>query len=617
MGVSGSGKTSVGRRLAKVAALPFFDADDFHPQANVDKMASGHPLNDEDRLPWLQVLADRLAEWSQDEGAVLACSALKEKYRQILTAKTNVHWVYLGGSFELIHGRLQSRSNHYMGAQMLQSQFDALEPPTYGLQLDVAFPIAQIVDRITTYYPMNNKANIGLYGLGVMGTSLARNITSKGWSLSVYNRTAPGEETRVQEYLNTYGGPTTQGHTDVAKFLESLERPRKIIVMVPAGKAIDMVIDQLKPLLEEGDILMDCGNSHYEHSNLRMEALAKQGIQFFGVGVSGGEYGALHGPSIMIGGDKASYTNIKELLAAMAADDKNGEPCAALIGPGGSGHFVKMVHNGIEYAEMQLLAELYGLLNNPMDHEQLATLFETWNKGTEQSFLLGITASILQQKEGAHYLLDKILDKAANKGTGSWSSQVAMRFGVPNTMMSEAVFARYVSSFKETRQAWNVDVPAAKNDELDTAMLLKAYAMARKINHHQGFELIRLAAKEFGWEIDLSETARIWTRGCIIQSTLMETLVEVYQHQDALLQQGSMRASLVADESHLKNLLSLGLEQRIALPCFSAAWNYWVGMTTGQGPANLIQAQRDHFGGHTYQRNDKEGTFTTNWENHG
>lgn len=616
MGVSGCGKTTVGKLWAQEASLPFFDADDFHPQTNIDKMANGQPLDDTDRQPWLQRMAKEAKEWSETSGAVLACSALKESYRQILESNTAINWIYLSGSFETIFRRMQARSGHYMKPEMLQSQFDALEVPSYGLTLDIEQPIDELVAQIKKKYAMPPKQNIGLYGLGVMGTSLARNIAGKGWSLSVYNRTAPGEETRVKDYLDQYATPQTQGHTDVAQFVASLERPRKIIIMVPAGKAIDAVIDQLSPLMETGDLLMDCGNSQFELTNARMEKLGTKGIHFYGVGVSGGEKGALEGPSIMIGGDTASYPTVAPILESIAAKDAHGIACAALVGPQGSGHFVKMIHNGIEYAEMQLLAELYALLRPSMNNEDMADLFDGWNQGPDNSFLLQITAQILRKKENDSYLLDKVLDQAANKGTGSWSSQLALRLGVPNNMMSEAVFARYVSAFKASRIAWAV-VPKEINTTIDLEQIAAAYHMARLINHHQGFELIRLAAEDYGWQIDLSETARIWTKGCIIQSNLMENLVATLGRQQTILQAPDIRDRIHANESKLNYLLQLGLAQRIALPCFSAAWNYWLGMTTASGPANIIQAQRDHFGGHTYRRIDKDGNFTSNWETNG
>ena len=616
MGVSGCGKTTVGKLWAQEASLPFFDADDFHPQANIDKMANGLPLNDTDRQPWLQRMAKEAKEWSETSGAVLACSALKEDYRQLLESTTAINWIFLSGSFETIYKRMQARSGHYMKPEMLQSQFDALEAPAYGLILDIEQPVDELVGQIKEKYLMQVKSTIGLYGLGVMGTSLARNIAGKGWSLSVHNRTTAGEERRVDNYLETYGNDKTQGFKDVAAFVASLEQPRKIIVMVPAGKAIDTVIDQLSPLMDADDLLMDCGNSQFELTNARMEKLGAKGIHFYGVGVSGGEKGALEGPSIMIGGDTASYPIVAPILESIAAKDAHGKACAALVGPQGSGHFVKMIHNGIEYAEMQLLAELYALLRPSMDNEAMADLFDGWNQGPDNSFLLQITAQILRKKEKDVYLLDKVLDQAANKGTGSWSSQLALQLGIPNNMMSAAVFARYVSAFKANRTVWAV-APKEIETTIDLEQIAAAYHTARLINHHQGFELIRLAAENYGWQIDLSETARIWTRGCIIQSNLMENLVATLGKQQSILEAPEIRESVHSNEPKLNYLLQLGLAQRIALPCFSAAWNYWLGMTSANGPANMIQAQRDHFGGHTYRRTDKDGSFTSNWETNG
>lgn len=617
MGVSGSGKTTLGSLWAKEQGLPFFDADDFHPEANVQKMASGQALTDLDREPWLNILAEKIGQWSNSTGAVLACSALKEAYREVLNAQGVVQWIYLHGSYETILERMQARSDHYMPAELLQSQFDALEEPNYGIRLEITDPPQQLIQQlIRSKNTTMSNTSIGLMGLGVMGKSLARNIAGQGFSINVYNRNTEGEEQVVPDFIEQYGNDKIEGFTSVDEFVQSLATPRTIILMVPSS-AVDLVLDGLIPHLEPGDLVLDCGNSYFEDSQRREQLLSSHGMQFYGVGVSGGEKGALLGPSIMIGGAASGYEQIQDLMEAMAAKDKDGKACASLVGPGGSGHFVKMVHNGIEYAEMQLLAELYDLLRQQLDNEQIAQLFESWMDQGQESFLLQITIEILRYREDEEYLMDKILDQAANKGTGSWSSQLALQMGSVNTLMSASVFARYISSFKTQRTARALEQNTVGSLELDPNKLIQAYAMARMINHHQGMELIRIASEAHGWNIDLAETCRIWTKGCIIQSQLMEELVQEYNVHKDLLDSTQHRDTIQQQEPALKKLLIQGLEARVPLPCFGASWNYWVGMTTATGPANLIQAQRDFFGGHTYQRNDRPGIFTTNWNNHG
>jgi 6-phosphogluconate dehydrogenase len=465
---------------------------------------------------------------------------------------------------------------------------------------------------------MEAKSVFGVYGLGVMGSSISLNIADKGYALSVCNRTEAGEETVVKDFMDTHRHrKNIQGFTDLKNFVASLQRPRKILLMIKAGSTVDLVLDQLIPLLSKGDVIIDGGNSHYLNTKRRYELAGSQGIEFIGAGISGGEEGARKGPSIMPGGTKEGYDLVAGVLESIAAPDDSGKTCCAYIGPDGAGHFIKMVHNGIEYVEMQLLAEVYALMSVNMPYDEMASTLEDWNQGESSSYLLEITVKILRKKEGDAYLLDLILDKAGNKGTGSWSSKAALDLGVPSTMMSEAVFARYISSLKEQREKYSKFAAPSRHQKKspDLSLLRKAYHFARVINHQQGFQLMELASETYGWELNFSEIARIWSNGCIIKSDLMNVLHDCFKEQSGLLDMPEMTDQLIKNEKAVKKVLAYGLEQRLSLHCFSSAYYYWVDMTTNKLPANLIQAQRDFFGAHTYQRNDRSDDqfFHTQW----
>ena len=462
-----------------------------------------------------------------------------------------------------------------------------------------------------------NKSVFGVIGLGVMGKSLSLNIAEKGHKLSVYNRSGFGEEQIVNNFLEAHDSfKNISGFTDLSKFMESLAKPRKILLMIKAGSAIDHVVDALYPLLSEGDIIIDGGNSHYQDTKRRCELLESKNMSFIGCGISGGEEGARYGPSIMPGCTKETYKNISSILESIAAKDSEQNPCCTYIGPDGAGHFIKMVHNGIEYVEMQLLAELYAIMAKFMNYEEIADIFSEWNKGELSSYLLDITSKIFRKKEGDHYLLDRILDKAGNKGTGSWSSIASFNLGMANTMMTSAVFARYISSFKDERKKLcsQANLESTKN-KIDLVQLKKAYQFARIVNHHQGFELMKHASKDYGWNLNLSEIARIWTGGCIIKSELMSELVTVFRKVESLLDHNTTIDALKINETSISKVLNYGISNRINLDSFYSAFNYWIAMTTEKLPANLIQAQRDYFGAHTYQRIDASEYefFHTNW----
>lgn len=463
-----------------------------------------------------------------------------------------------------------------------------------------------------------NKSFFGVIGLGVMGSSLSLNIAEKGYRLSVYNRIASGEEKMVSNLLKRADEHMKiDGFSDLKEFVNSLERPRKILIMIKAGNPIDHVIEELLPLLSEGDIIIDGGNSHYLDTNRRCKYLHSKKLHFVGCGVSGGEEGARKGPSIMPGGSKESYQIIAPVLEAIAAKDKNQNSCCTYVGSGGAGHFVKMVHNGIEYAEMQLLAEMYALLSVTKSNEEIATIFSTWNQTDLSSYLLEITIHILQTKEDGVCVLDTILDKAGNKGTGSWSTKAAFDLGAVNTMMSSAVFARYISSFKGKREQLSQQIQKdfQESEGIAIEMLEKAYRFARIINHHQGFELMEKASEEFDWNLNLSETARIWTNGCIIRSEFMQYSSTVFKEYESYLDAEEIIIFLTSSEKKLRKSIMHSMSHRITFDTFWSAYNYWVAITTQNLPANLIQAQRDYFGAHTYQKIDapEDQFFHTNW----
>ena len=617
MGVSGSGKTTIGKMLANKLNLKYYDADDFHPQSNISKMKNGIALNDTDRQPWLKNLSLAMSNWEHEGGAVLACSALKEKYRDVFNKNLDgIHWVYLKGDFDLIRERMEKRSDHYMKSNLLKSQFSALEVPSYGLHVNIEEEPELIVRNIMSELNQSGQSFFGIIGLGVMGQSLALNIADKHFSLSVYNRATEGEEKIVENFLIKNRDKPIKGFTEMVDFVNSLESPRKILIMIKAGKALDEVIAILLPHLSKGDVLIDGGNSHFSDTSKRIDYLASKGIFFVGAGISGGEEGARNGPSIMPGGSEEGYAQIAKVLESISAKDRSKEPCCGFIGADGSGHFVKMIHNGMEYAEMQFLAEIYGLLRSGMTNDEISDVFREWQKGELSSYLLDISAKILKKKEGNDYLIDLVLDKAGNKGTGCWSSIAALELGLPTTVMTSALFARYLSSFQHERSKLALKIRNSPNTEIpDLDQLKNAYLFAKYINHQQGFNLIKAYSEEKKWQLNLSEIARIWTNGCIIKSAMMEKCVGYFKSADDLFEIEEITDLLSSQEYSAREILKFGLMQRISLNSFSTAYDYWISMTTKRSTANMIQAQRDFFGAHTYQRIDKplHQFFHSNW----
>jgi len=619
MGVSGSGKTTIGLHLAEATGFPFFDGDDFHSAYNRNKMASGKPLTDEDRHSWLQAIRTHVIDQLKTNSCIIACSSLKDRYRQWLAEgiESQTKWVFLHGSYNLILERMGKRTKHFMPTALLKSQFETLEAPRDALKIDIKNTPNDIISQIKQAYVCPGE--FGVIGLGVMGKSICRNVASKGIRLAMYNRHVPVTEENVAiNFKNKYKElDTAEAFDDLKAFVNSLQTPRKILLMVNAGATIDTILKNLTPLLSQDDIIIDGGNSHYADTERRMQDLEKKQIHFIGCGISGGEEGALKGPSIMPGGPEEAYKKIEACLTKIAAKDKDGEPCCTYIGKGGSGHFVKTIHNGIEYAEMQLLAEVYHIYHKMgKNASEIAAIICGW-KNEVDSFLLEITIRILTTSEKNDFLINKILDKAGNKGTGNWATIAATELGVPATLIASSLFARYISSFKEERillsQTYQKQKPTIK---LDDNTILQGYKMARIINHYQGFQLLNEASNSFNYQLNLSEIARIWTNGCIIRSNLMSALVPILKSNNNILIDKGITNSIIESKESLTKLIIQAVSNEIATPCFSEALNYFNGITEENLPANLIQAQRDYFGAHTYQRNDdaSENHYHHNWK---
>ncbi|MFT4414510.1 decarboxylating NADP(+)-dependent phosphogluconate dehydrogenase [Fredinandcohnia humi] len=463
---------------------------------------------------------------------------------------------------------------------------------------------------------------IGVIGLGVMGSNIALNMASKGEQVAVYNYTRDLTDKLVQKLE----GQSITPYYDIEAFVQSLETPRKIFVMVTAGKAIDSVVSSLVPFLEEGDIIMDGGNSHYEDTERRYDELKSKGIGYLGIGISGGEVGALTGPAIMPGGDKNVYEKVAPILTKIAAQVE-GEPCCVYIGPKGAGHFVKMVHNGIEYADMQLIAEAYTFLRERLglSVEEIADIFETWNQGELKSYLIEITAEILRKKDEitGSPLIDVILDKAGQKGTGKWTSIQSIDNGIPTSIITESLFARYISSLKEERVLAETILTGPnegqqnldKNEWVD--YVRQALYMGKICAYAQGFTQYKMTSELYNWNLPLKDIALIFRGGCIIRAKFLNIISEAYKVQPNLA--NLLISPYFAEKSKdyqngLRKIVCEGVQSGISFPCLSASLTYFDSYRTGISNANLLQAQRDYFGAHTYERRDVEGTFHTNWQ---
>jgi 6-phosphogluconate dehydrogenase len=467
--------------------------------------------------------------------------------------------------------------------------------------------------------------HFGLTGLATMGANLARNIAHHGIPIAVHNRTT----SRMQRFLAEHGseGPIS-GYETTEEWVRALARPRMLMILVQAGPATDAVIEDIVPHVDRGDIIIDGGNAHFRDTQRRHAALAERGIHFLGVGVSGGEEGALNGPSIMPGGDREPYDEwVKPIFETIAAQ-VDGTPCCTYVGPDGAGHYVKMVHNGIEYADMQLIAESYDLLRNAAGLEvpQIAEIFKTWNSTELESFLIEISARVLAKVDDAtgKPLVDVILDAAEQKGTGRWTAQDALERGVPLTGITEAVFARSLSALKEERvhAAEILTGPggaassASGGDDSLAGDLQHALYASKIVSYAQGFAQMAAAADAEGWNIDLGSMATIWRGGCIIRARFLDRIREAYDHEPALA--NLMLAEFFAQaleqaQDPWRRVVARAAELGIPTPAFSSSLAYYDGYRRARGPASLIQGLRDLFGAHTYKRVDREGTFHIMW----
>src|SRR5271166_5273021 len=471
---------------------------------------------------------------------------------------------------------------------------------------------------------MTQLADLGVFGLSTMGANLARNAARNGFGVALFNRHAA----RTDELVAEHGaeGRFTAARS-VADFTAALAKPRAILIMVQAGKPADDVIEELLPHLEAGDIIIDGGNSLFTDTNRRAKYLEDRHIRFVGMGVSGGEEGALLGPSIMPGGDEAAYRRIEPIVTKMAAH-VDGQPCCAYIGPEGAGHYVKMVHNGIEYADMQLIAEAYDLMKSVygLDAAAMAEIFQAWKQGDLDSYLIEITAAVLRKTDGdGKPLVDAILDEAEQKGTGRWTAQNALELGVPLTAITEAVYARVLSAHRAMRQEMEKKTPRParqtlkpENAEIDA--IRDALYASKIIAYAQGFEQMSVASAQCNWDLKLGDLATIWRGGCIIRARFLDRIKEAYDRNPRLsnlLLDDYFREGVTKAEDAWRRVIVLAASNGVAAPAFSSALAYYDGLRRARGPANLLQGLRDYFGAHTYRRLDKGGSFHTRWSQDG
>lgn len=469
-----------------------------------------------------------------------------------------------------------------------------------------------------------SKQQIGVVGMAVMGKNLALNIESRGYSVSIFNRTA----SKTEEVVSENPDKKLVATYSVEEFVASLEKPRRIMLMVQAGKATDLTIQNLLPHLDKGDVLIDGGNTFFEDTIRRNEELANSGINFIGTGVSGGEEGALKGPSMMPGGQKEAYELVKPIFEQIAAKaEEDGQPCVTYIGPNGAGHYVKMVHNGIEYGDMQLIAESYDLLTRVLglSVSEVADIFADWNSGELDSYLMEITSDILTRKDDLGTglpIVDVILDAAGNKGTGKWTSQSALDLGTPLPLITESVFARYISALKDERVEASTVIPVRPiptfegNREEYVEKIRQALYFSKIMSYAQGFAQMRTASEENEWDLNYGEIAKIFRAGCIIRARFLQKITDAYDREpnikNLLLDEYFLAITNEYQQS-VRDVVSLAVQAGVPTPTFSSAIAYYDSYRTADLPANIIQAQRDYFGAHTYLRKDRDGVFHYDW----
>jgi 6-phosphogluconate dehydrogenase len=615
MGVSSSGKSTIGKMLAERLGWAFYDGDDFHPLANIAKMSSGIPLNDEDRIGWLNELACLIRDRSTaGESGVIACSSLSKKHRDALRIfdRRLLRFFYLRGAYDVILERITKRSGHFMKAEMLKSQFEVLEEPWGIPTIDIALPQARIVDTIVELLLAPHYA-VGIVGLGVMGRSLAQNFVRNCVSPIGYDK-----EPRLPDEFDV------TVTNSLPELVDALAPPRTIIIMVPAA-AVAGVVASLKPLLQKGDLIIDGGNSYFADTARRVQALESEGFHFIGMGVSGGEIGAIWGPSLMPGGSAAAWKRVESLFQTIAARADDGLPCVAWIGPGGAGHYVKMVHNGIEYGDMQLIAEIYDLLHRGagISNAGLAEIFHRWNQGELRSYLIEITADILDRldEETGWPLVNLILDEAAQQEqTGKWTSQTALDIGAAAPTINAAVESRLLSGIKPERVKAAEALGGTRPFEGNVNYLIdaaeNALFAAKIVSLAQGMGLLRAASNEFGWRLDLGHINRIWRAGCVLRASLLDDVATAYDRDPELgnlLLDATFQKRLLAKQSDWREVVMTGIDLGIPMLAIGASLAYFDAYRSATLPANLTQAQRDYFGAHTYRRVDRDGSFHTEW----
>ena len=466
-------------------------------------------------------------------------------------------------------------------------------------------------------------ADIGLIGLGVMGSSLALNIANHGYSVAVHNRSRK----EIDELINGRAkGKDIVGCEDIVDFVNSIKKPRKVMLMVVAGSVVDDCINKLTPYLDQGDIIIDGGNSHYPDTIRRTKSLEEQGFLFVGAGVSGGEEGALKGPSIMPGGSSSAWPEVKDIFQTISAKVENNEPCCDWIGEDGSGHFVKMVHNGIEYGDMQLICEAYQIMKDllGMSVDEMHDIFKQWNEGELSSYLIEITADILAYKEkDGTPLVERILDTAGQKGTGKWTAAVALELGTPLTLIGEAVFSRYLSSIKQDRvEASKLlsgpDIQFNGNKEQVLEDIHDALYAAKIVSYAQGYTLLNEAANQFNWNLNFGGIALMWRGGCIIRSAFLNKIKDAYDHNPEiknLLLDPFFKDKINNCQPGWRRIASIAMTHGVPIPAMTSSLSYYDGYRSARLPANLLQAQRDYFGAHSYERVDRSvgEFFHTDW----
>jgi len=476
---------------------------------------------------------------------------------------------------------------------------------------------------------MNAQCDIGLFGLAVMGQNLVLNMADHGFKVAAYNRTT----SKVDEFLaGSAKGKSIVGCKSPGEFVGHLQKPRRVMLMVKAGEPVGQTIAQFAPLLETGDIIIDGGNSFYEDTDQRLKELAEKGILYIGTGISGGEEGARNGPSIMPGGAKEAWPHVQSIFQSISAKvgPDNDIPCCSWVGPGGAGHYAKMVHNGIEYGDMQLICEAYSLMKDVLglSNEKLYEVFARWNAGELDSYLIEITRDIFSvvDPETGNALVDMILDKAGQKGTGKWTGQQALDLGIPTTLITEAVFARCLSAQKEKRvQASKLltgpgDTFMAFRESVDVEQFIETVRQAlyasKICSYAQGFYQMQAASAEYGWDINYGELAMMWRGGCIIRAAFLERIKEAYERDaglENLLLDSYFREAVASCQEDWRQVVSSAARIGLPIPAISSALNYYDGYRSERLPHNLLQAQRDYFGAHTYERLDREGAFHTEW----